>query len=264
MAAYLAGRPISDADLTAAHAALEQDAEYSRFLREELDPPAAAASLCDGFSERAAEFSELSSTNQAVEFPALAAHVAECEACRWLLQRLHTFQQEPAAPAPTSRQPARRRANTPLHLAVDRGGNIRLAKPAAGFTETFESIPATGLLGAVDSLQRPGSTFAGQRRVWTIFDSDRGLEVDFTISSFESEFELLIRLRPDQGSSRDWRLEVTDFDRMSPLAAGAADQFRSSPILLPAGLWLVVLQHGVGDDAEEWEVPLRIEFDADE
>ena len=266
MAAYLAGRPITDGELAAAHEALRSDPEYCEFLRDELSPTTAEPCLCEVFAERAAEFSELSPAVQTREFPALAAHVAECEACQWLLQQLHTFQEEPSMSTPLSQsahQPARRRASA-LHLAADRSGRIRLATPAAGFRETFEEVPATGLLGGAGLLQRPGSAFAGPRRVWTVFDSDRGLEVDFTIAGLERDFELLIRLRPDRGSSRDWRLEITDLDRLSCQAAGPADQFRSSPIVLPPGNWLVVLQHGAASEAEEWEVPLRFEFDEED
>ena len=254
IAAYLAGRPVSGEQLSAASETLRSDSGHMRFLDEELGG-GEWVSGCDLFLSRAAEFCELTAVEREHRMPELSRHVERCPACRevfWNIRPLWTWR---------AADDIRARASSLRRVL---GEQIRIAADAAG--RLFELGLGPGAVGprlVASTAALPGADALSAKQ-WVLRDDEGGFVIRLSVTARMEDHAAAVVCSFDSGTRGipppPVRLEVRDQKTDALFLGGRLADFETEPMLLSEGSWILRLR--VADDAGEriWEVPLTIEF----
>ena len=189
VASYLVGQQVSKDDLQDACDTLNLgDREYIAFLEEELGSPGEPGSLCEVFSDRVAEFGEMSDTEHDAEMPELATHLSECQKCQGIYREVYLSAFGVGA-GWTGKQ--LRRLAEPIRLVMNWAG--KLSQSGLGPIELTPAYPRVG--AQMGSLELgPGSA---DQKEWGIFLDEAAELMPILVKSF-------CEVTPDKsGSPRD-------------------------------------------------------------
>lgn len=256
IAAYVVGRrSASHEELARACRVVHSDPNYLRYLQDELGLHGEWVSECDVFESRVAEFSEMSAAERAAEVPELVAHVEACSSCR---QTYWDVRESWIRSVTQTGRMVVQRLGESIRMAVDDVG--RLLQLGLGPPEST-IVPVFATLDAPDA-DDVGGDRAPTPKEWVLRDREAGCAI-----------RLLLRGQPANeltlGCSVDWdeparietgwvRIEVHDATTRSMLLSGPLSTFRTQPISLRPGSWIVRVETTVPTQ-RAWEIPLEIE-----
>lgn len=254
IAAYLAGRPVSDEQLSEASEMLRSDSDYGRYLNEEI-AGGEWVSGCDLFLSRAAEFCELAPAERLRRMPELSGHVEQCPACREVFWRIR--------PLWTSRATGeiKARASSLRRVLAEQ---IRIAASTAGRLIEQGLGPLAIEPRLVAATAAPLGLDAMPAKQWELPDDESGCVIRLLVAARAEDAAAAIVCSIDcgiqTGPPPPVRLEVREQATDALFLGGRLADFETEPIVLPAGSWTLRLR--MTDDSGEriWEVPLSIQF----
>jgi hypothetical protein len=249
VAAYLVGEPVSHADLQDACDTLNRgDREYTQFLEEELGLPGEPYSLCEVFSERAAEFSEMTENERREEMLELVEHLTICRDCQAVYRELYMGVFASSVGWAGTKL---RRLGEPLRLIVNWAG--KLSESGLGpVALTPRRVVATHL-GPTDV----------DRKEWEIrLDEESDVSLRLKIAGNEAGPNVGMNLELSGfgakkldgiGVQVEWYKRQGDLNVLK--GTDHLHAFRIEPLVLEAGSWSIRLVSG----GVVWEIPLILD-----
>jgi hypothetical protein len=251
IAAYLAGRRVSAAEVAQATGILRADQGYAEALARVTRAERGTISACDLFLSRVAEYSELTPADRQRRMPELWRHVRECATCRDALWNVQPWWLEAAAGQ------VKAGAATLWRTLADQ---IRVRIDAAGRVFDAGMGPPPLREHLVAATAAPPPEGEPSRQDWELPDPQTGCLIRLTIAAVSGQSAAV-------GCSLGWsgaepgqvRIEIRARDTHALLVGGRLSDFEGEPLTLPRGSWVVRLRTTAAGLECTWDVPVTIE-----